>query len=252
MAHDVFISYASPDKKAADAVCASLEQKGIRCCIFPRDGIPGKSFAETITEFMASCRVVVLMLSSHANLSKHISREVEMAVRRGLTVIPFRIENVQPSGSLEYWIAEAHWLDAITPEMERGLEKLAEWVLPHVSVVKRPVEPEAGPARDLRELYRAALNVAWADGRLDEAEMRTLEDIATRYQLTRNDREVVEREVLGDTLAAVATRTRQRAAASGAGPESDKATRPIFCRKCGARAQPTARFCRQCGTQVPV
>lgn len=244
MPHDVFISYATPDKKSADAVCASLEQKGIRCCIFPRDGIPGKSFAETITEFMASCRVVVLVLSSHANASKHISREVEMAVRRGLTVIPFRIENVQPSGSLEYWIAEAHWLDAITPEMERGLEKLAEWVLPHVSVVKRPVEPAAGPVRDLRELYRAALNVAWADGRLEEAEVRSLDDLAARFALTRDDREVVEREILGDTLAATAARARQRTT-----PAGDK---PIFCRKCGTRAQPGTRFCRACGTSVPV
>ncbi len=249
MPHDVFISYATPDKKAADAVCASLEQKGIRCCIFPRDGIPGKSFAETITEFMASCKVVVLMLSSHANASKHISREVEMAVRRGLTVIPFRIENVQPSGSLEYWIAEAHWLDAITPEMERGLEKLAEWVLPHVSVVKRPVEPVAGPARDLRELYRAALNVAWADGRLAEAEIRSLEELAGRLELTRDDRQAVEREVLGDSLAAVAAHARRRAAAAG---EAAGETRggPTFCRKCGTRSQPGARFCRQCGTQV--
>jgi len=189
LAHEVFISYASPDKKAADAVCGTLEQRGIRCCIFPRDGIPGKSFAETIAEYMGQCRVMVLVLSSHANSSKHISREVEMAVRRGLTVIPFRIEAVQPTGSLEYWIAEAHWLDAITPEMERGLNQLEEWVRPHVAVVERSATAAAGSGR------------------------------------------AAERPA-GD-------------------PPPAKRVRPAFCRKCGSRLLPEARFCRQCGTSVP-
>lgn len=39
--HDVFISYASSDKPVADAVCAALEQRGIRCWIAPRDILPG-------------------------------------------------------------------------------------------------------------------------------------------------------------------------------------------------------------------
>lgn len=37
MAHDVFISYASHDNAVADAACAILEDRGIRCWIVPRD-----------------------------------------------------------------------------------------------------------------------------------------------------------------------------------------------------------------------
>jgi len=32
MAHDVFISYASPDKVVADAICNKLESNNIRIC----------------------------------------------------------------------------------------------------------------------------------------------------------------------------------------------------------------------------
>ena len=31
MAHDVFISYSKKDKAVADAICARLEQDGVRC-----------------------------------------------------------------------------------------------------------------------------------------------------------------------------------------------------------------------------
>jgi hypothetical protein len=37
MAHDVFTSYAAKDKATADAVCATLEARGIGCRIAPRD-----------------------------------------------------------------------------------------------------------------------------------------------------------------------------------------------------------------------
>jgi len=33
MAHDVFISYATQDKTTADALCATLEGRGVRCWI---------------------------------------------------------------------------------------------------------------------------------------------------------------------------------------------------------------------------
>lgn len=36
MAHDVFISYSSKDKTAADATCAVLEGCGVRCWMAPR------------------------------------------------------------------------------------------------------------------------------------------------------------------------------------------------------------------------
>lgn len=37
MAHDVFLSYATPDKTVADMACAVLERAGLRVWIAPRD-----------------------------------------------------------------------------------------------------------------------------------------------------------------------------------------------------------------------
>ena len=124
MAHDVFISYASGDKPVADAVCAALESREIRCWIAPRDVLPGIHYGEAIIDAIHECRIMVLVFSSRANLSGHIPKEIERAVSQGVTVMPLRIEDVAPAKSLDYFIGSVHWLDALTPPLEVHLQRL--------------------------------------------------------------------------------------------------------------------------------
>jgi hypothetical protein len=70
----------------------------------------------------------VLVFSSSANASGHIPKEVERAVSNGVAVLPFRIEDVAPGKSLDYFIGSVHWLDAMTPPMEKHLDNLAATV----------------------------------------------------------------------------------------------------------------------------
>ncbi len=125
MAYDVFISYASKDKIVADAVCARLESAGIRCWIAPRDIVAGTSYGEAIIDAIHGARVMVLVFSSSANASGHIPKEVERAVSNGVPIIPFRIEDVAPGKSLDYFIGSVHWLDAMSPPLENHLDNLA-------------------------------------------------------------------------------------------------------------------------------
>ena len=67
VAHDVFVSYSHHDKPEADAVCATLEAKGIRCWIAPRDVVPGEEWGAAIVDAIRSSRVMVLVFSKHAN-----------------------------------------------------------------------------------------------------------------------------------------------------------------------------------------
>jgi hypothetical protein len=128
MAHDVFISYSSRDKPTADAICATLESKQVRCWIAPRDVLPGVDYAESLIEAINECKVMLLVFSGNANESSQVSREVERATSKGVTIIPVRIEDVRPSRSLEYFLSSPHWLDAITPPLERHLDHLTETV----------------------------------------------------------------------------------------------------------------------------
>lgn len=146
MAHDVFISYSSQDKVAADAAVAALESKKVRCWIAPRDIRPGAEWSEAIVEAIGSARAMVLVFTSKANASPQVRREVQLAFDRGVTVIPLRIENIVPARSLQYYLSAVHWLDALTPPLERHLAQLADTV--KVLVNQNPGGDPAGEAAD--------------------------------------------------------------------------------------------------------
>jgi hypothetical protein len=125
MAHDVFISHSSKDKVIADAVCGTFEANGIRCWIAPRDVPPGSNWGASIVDAIAASRIMVLVFSDHANASGQIAREVECAANQGVTIVPIRIEDVRPARSLQFFLSNIHWLDALSPPLERRLQEIA-------------------------------------------------------------------------------------------------------------------------------
>ena len=139
MAHDVFISYSQGDKQVADAMCATLESRRIRCWIAPRDILPGTEYGVDVIRGIEECRIFVVVFSAGANESPHVRREVERAVSKGRVVVPFRIEAVSPSRAMEYCLSNTHWLDALTPPLEAHLGRLA-------CTIERLLEDRPGPS----------------------------------------------------------------------------------------------------------
>jgi len=118
MGHDVFLSYAAADKAAAFAVLKGLEDQRIRCWIAPRDIPPGAEYGQQIVDALKGCSVFVVIFSAAANGSPHVRREVERAVSMDRTIVPFRVEDVAPTGAMEYCLSGTHWLDALTRPLE--------------------------------------------------------------------------------------------------------------------------------------
>ncbi|NND81819.1 MAG: TIR domain-containing protein [Gammaproteobacteria bacterium] len=135
MAHDVFISHSSEDKVVADAVTAAVEQAGFRCWIAPRDIRPGDSWGGSIIDAIGGSRVMVVIFSARSNDSKQVMREVERAVQLDVVVVPFRIEDVQPSRDMEYFLSATHWLDAMSPALDDHLNELVTTI---GSILERP------------------------------------------------------------------------------------------------------------------
>lgn len=157
MAYDVFVSYSHEDKLTADAVCATLEGQGIRCWIAPRDITPGQEWGQAIIQGISGARIMVVVFSHHSNESQQVMREVERAVHAGIAVLPFRIEDVIPSGSMEYFLSSMHWLDALTDNMEEHIHSLAASIRASLDVdgespasrpegVESPPRPQPTPA----------------------------------------------------------------------------------------------------------
>ncbi len=146
MAYDVFLSHSAKDKAVADAICARMEADGVRCWVAPRDIRPGHEWGEAIMDAIGTCPLMVLVLSQHANESPQVRREVERAIHRGVMVIPFRIEEMEPTGSMEYFLSAPHWLDAIQPPLEDHIARLAETAKTLLGQAAATNEEPASPA----------------------------------------------------------------------------------------------------------
>ncbi len=189
MRNHVFVSHSSADKAMADAVCAILESHGIRCWVAPRDILPGATWASSIFNAISDCRVMVLVLSGRANTSKHVMREVELAVKKDAVIVPFRTEDVEASPDLAYFLGTTHWLDALTPPMEARIHDLrlcveailsrdseAQTDVPGVAAgqeavaaetVSQPKPPATEISPELRNIMeRADCGDAWAQSKL--------------------------------------------------------------------------------------
>src|SRR5580765_398432 len=121
---DVFLSYAAADKATALAVLAGLEGNGVRCWIAPRDIPAGSEYGEQIVGAIKACHIMVVIFSASANTSPHVRREVERAVSAQRPIVPFRVENVAPTGAMEYALSNTHWLDALSAPLEPHITAL--------------------------------------------------------------------------------------------------------------------------------
>jgi adenylate cyclase len=143
MAHDVFLSHASQDRAAAQAVLEGLERAGIRCWIAPRDVQPGSEYGQQIVDAVKGCRLFVVVFSEHANASPHVRREVERAVSLDRSIVPFRVADVVPTGAMEYCLGGTHWFDAFTEPLGPHVAKLVATVRQLVGAVGGAADAQA-------------------------------------------------------------------------------------------------------------
>jgi TolB-like protein len=125
-ARDAFISYANQDTAVADALCASLEQRGLSCWIAPRDVMPGALYADSIVRAINGAKVLILVLSGYSVASSHVGKEIERASSKHRPIIALRIDAAPLTPSLEYFLSESQWVDASSIGIEAAHGKLAE------------------------------------------------------------------------------------------------------------------------------
>jgi hypothetical protein len=147
MTRDIFISYSQPDRACAFELVARLEGEGVSCWIAPRDIAPSSDWAAEIMDAISAARVMILIFSGSSNQSPQVRREVERAVHKQLSILPFRIEDVLPSKSLEFFLSAQHWMDAFPPPREPHYTRLCDYLKSQLrSQPNLPTVPVTGPA----------------------------------------------------------------------------------------------------------
>lgn len=125
MGYDVFISYNSTDRHIAEAVCHYIEERRLRCFIAPRD-VSEVDWAGNLFSAIESSKAFVIIVSEHSIGSKEVAKELSLATRISDYIFPFRIDNTELPGRMNYHLAPFHWIDAVTPPLEKRMNDLAD------------------------------------------------------------------------------------------------------------------------------
>jgi sulfatase modifying factor 1 len=123
MNEPIFISFATDDRKVAETILTALEQRGLSCWIATRNISPGENFQEAITRAIRSAKVMILVFSAHSNNSLDVKKEIALAGRYNVVVVPVRVEDVVPSDALTYELAVRQWIDMFD-DWEHAIERL--------------------------------------------------------------------------------------------------------------------------------
>jgi tetratricopeptide (TPR) repeat protein len=121
-----FISHAKADAKKAQEIAASLEERGLKCWIAPRDVTAGRTYGDEIIRGIESAKAFVLVLSKGSNGSAFVAREVERAVSKQKPIFVIRLANVEPAPTLELFISGTQWIDAFPGKLGPHIGKLAK------------------------------------------------------------------------------------------------------------------------------
>lgn len=124
----VFISHSSKNFKLADEVRGFLERQGISCWIAPRDIPVGQQYGAAIIEAIRECTVTLLVLTEESNQSKPVANEIERAFSYQKTIIPLRLREVAPSQDLEFFVANAQWINAFASPLKARIDEVAKIV----------------------------------------------------------------------------------------------------------------------------
>jgi len=171
----IFISYASIDQDVAETLCDALQARGHPCWIACRDVGPGENFQESIVKAIRSARVMLLVFTSGANNSDEIKKELVLAGRHRVTVVPVRVEDVVPNDAFAYEFATRQWID-LFKDWEREIDRLGAQIETIIATPKagvtegaanyatpvrraKPQKPSYGPLVAAAVVILAALGV---------------------------------------------------------------------------------------------
>jgi formylglycine-generating enzyme len=135
---DAFISYSTRDTERAQRVCDLLEKQGLTCWIAPRDVRKAYAYSEEIVHGIKNSHCLALLISRNSNESDHVHNEVNIAFKKQKRLLPVRLENIDPSDKLEYFLGAQQYFNAWEDNFEKEIQLLAESIS---ELIGKPLKP---------------------------------------------------------------------------------------------------------------
>lgn len=160
---DVFISYSSHDKDTAARFCRALEAKNMPCWMAPRDIPAGSHWAASIVQALRNAKAMLLLLSTSANDSQQVAREVDLAAANRLPIIPILFEGVHLNDMLQYYLSVCHRLESETGDesslIDQTVKTLKSLLQPTSAIGSNQSLPAPQRTRDqILDIYDRDMN----------------------------------------------------------------------------------------------
>jgi DNA-binding transcriptional MerR regulator len=137
MQYDVFISHSSADLAISEKLYEYLEVNGIKCWIDTKN-VTG-FYARSIIEGIKQSQIMVVVFSRHSNVSPHVENEVDNAFNERKVIIPFRIEDIEMSDVLLYYLRKSHYVDGYLDPVA-AFDELKEQIISNLPEKKQDKE----------------------------------------------------------------------------------------------------------------
>ena len=158
-----FISHAKADAKKAQEIAASLEERGLKCWIAPRDVTAGRTYGDEIIRGIESAKAFVWCCRRAPTDSAFVAREVERAVSKQKPIFVIRLANIEPAPALELFISGAQWIDAFPGKLGPHIGKLAKLLGEDGGIEQaKPERSDAGTAPGKRPKWALPAGAAAA------------------------------------------------------------------------------------------
>lgn len=150
--NDVFISYSSKQTREAYLVRDVLTANGISSWMAP-DCIPAASdYTTEIPRAIEGCKIMVLILSSQAQTSDWVPKEVQTAIVKGKMIIPFAIQNCKMEEAFDFLISRYQRINAYK-NLSNALEELVISIY-HLKGTEQAQPPQTYYLKRRLRLYR--------------------------------------------------------------------------------------------------
>ena len=141
MKKKLFISYSTKDKYFAESLVSTIEKDdAFSCFIAPRD-IQSGEYAHQIVEAIERSFCVILIFSQNSNNSVYVLRELNSAVLRAVPIIPYCIDDVKPSKSMEFYLGVVQFLEAYKMTEEDSFHALKSWLTDSSNELSTNISP---------------------------------------------------------------------------------------------------------------
>ena len=122
--HDVFISFAYPDKEDAAKIYTYLKSSGINA-FWCEDLSAGQDYPQLLGAAIRDSKSFLLVVSDYSDNSDTVRKETTIAHNNKKTIIPVRIKNMLPK-NLEYLTANSLFFDAFPQPLDQYLPRLTK------------------------------------------------------------------------------------------------------------------------------